>query len=282
MSATIRRSHFGALVTAAAAAALVPAFLVAPAQAAPPANDDISGATVVSATPGTWTTDTTEATADPTDGRHVGDHSVWFTFRSHRTGHFALTTAGSTYDTQLAVFAGPRRHRELVDWDRNSGPGSSAADRMRIHDGVRYWIAVSSQGSAGTGTAQLVIGKVAEPGMALANVEGAAGGVSGMLTVTADLTCTTQSMLYVYVRASQRVGDNVALGYADAGGFDCMPGTPIPLTMLIDSQTGWAFQPGQAVLSGAYEIWDGITWDYTTFDPITIDVVDAPLARHAR
>lgn len=282
-STTTRRPRLGVLISTAAAVALVPAFLVAPAQAEPPANDDISGATVVTTTPGTYSVDTTEATADRTDGRRVGAHSVWFTFRSDHTGRFALTTAGSSYDTQLAVFAGPRNHRRLVDADRNRGPGDSAAVRTRVHDGVKYWIAVSSQGpSPSSGTALLTIGQVANPGFELTNLEATSGSLSGRLTVTADVTCTTESLLYVYVRASQRVGDNVALGYWDAGGFDCRPDAPIPVTLEFDSVTGWAFQPGQAVLSGSYEIWDGITWDYTSFDPVVVDVVDAPLARQTR
>lgn len=278
MSATIRRSHFGTLITAAAAAALVPALLAAPAQAAPPANDDIAHAMLVTTTPGTWTTDTTEATSDPTDGRHVGGHSVWFRFRSDHTGRFALTTAGSTFNSQLAVFAGPRDDRRLVDWDRNGGPGLSAADRMRIRDGVTYWIAVSSQGTDG-GTAHLTIGRLGTPAVELTDVEGASGGVSGELVVTADLTCTRYAMLYGYVRASQRVGDNVALGYWELGEVQCGPDAPTTVTFVFDSQTGWAFQPGEAVLRGEMGVWNGITWTNTELAPITFPVVDAPLAR---
>lgn len=282
ITTTTRRTRLGLLATAAAALALVPAFLAAPAQADPPANDDIAHATVVTTDVGAYTTDTTEATADPTDGSRVGGHSVWFTFRADRSGRLAATTAGSSYDTKLTFFSGPRKARELVDWDRNTGPGYSASERLRIHEGVRYWIAVSSQGAqTGGGDALLTIGQVVGSGIELTDLAGEAGLVSGRLFVTGTLTCTTESTLYLYVRASQRVGDNVALGEWD-GGFDCRPDQPIPLSMSFDSFTGWAFQPGQVVLGGSYEYWDGITWDYTSLPVTTAPVVEAPNARRAQ
>ena len=282
-ASTTRGSRLGVLITWAAAVALVPAFLSTPAQAEPPVNDDIAGAVVVTTTPDVYTVDTTEATADPTDGRHVGDQSVWFRFTSDYAGRFALTTAGSSYNTNLAVFQGSRDSRTLLDWDNNGGPGSSAADSMRIREGQKYWIAISSGGPSPHvgGTAYLRIGKVAEPGLQVSNLQGASGVLSGNLVVTADLTCTTPSTVHVEGRVSQRIDDHVARGYFWFHTL-CGPDTPTPMKLVLDSETGWAFSPGTAILNGYWDIWDGISSGHGMFDALQVPVVDDPVGRQAR
>jgi hypothetical protein len=248
---------------AAGALALVAAILAAPTQAVPPANDDIAAAEPTTTDPSTVPVDTTEATADPTDGRCVGGQSVWFRFTAPATQRFRLTTAGSSYDTRIAVFRGPRNDRSLVDCDNNSGPGRTSADRMRVREGERYWIAVSSGGQSSVGgTALLTITDHAvEPGVDVEITSVESGAVSGRLFVNGTVECQTPSEVGVFVSVSQRVGDNVARGEGRRSRqCDSDPATdPQAWTVRIDSTTGWAFQPGEASVSMSARLWDGIS-----------------------
>jgi hypothetical protein len=248
-------------VTSAAAAAitaLAAALLGVPAHAAPPANDDIAGATPTTTSASTVTFDTTEATADPTDGRCVGDRSVWFRFVAPATSRFRLTTAGSSYDNRLAVFRGPRNSRSLVDCNNNGGPGRTAADSMRIREGEKYWIAISSCCEPGPGGSAVLTIKDHEGdhGVDL-QVEGAdAGAVSGRMFVFGSMTCATPSEVDVDAFASQRVGANVARGSGQRRNRLC-GSDPVTWRVALDSETGWAFQPGPVAVTVSARAWDG-------------------------
>ncbi len=250
--ASLAAATFGTLALAAAT-------LTAPAQAAPPPNDDIAGAIPTTTVASTVTFDTTEATADPTDGRCVGDKSVWFRFVAPATDRFRLTTAGSSYDNRLAVFRGPRNSRTLVDCDNNRGPGRTAADSMRIKEGEKYWIAISSCCEPGPGgSAVLTIrDHDADPGVDI-EVEGAeAGAVSGRLFVFGSMTCATPSEVDVYAFTSQRVGANVARGFGQRRNRLC-DSDPVTWRVSVDSETGWAFQSGPVAVTLSAALWDGI------------------------
>lgn len=246
------------LMTIAAALAALPA-LVAPAHAVPPDNDAIAGATVVPTDPSTREFDTTDATADPTDGRCVGERSVWFRFDASETRSMRMTTAGSDYDTRLAIFRGPRNHRSLVDCDNNSGPGNTSADQFRILAGERYWVAVSACCATHEGRdGVLTIGRFGTPGAEIVVTGARSGEVSGRLFVDGTITCLTPSEVFLRARASQRVDDAVARGTSFGRVREC-GSEPTEWTLRVDSETGWAFQPGPVAVTMTGLVWDGIS-----------------------
>jgi len=269
-----------ALVTTAAVLVSLPA-LASPAHAAPPANDAIRGAIVTTTDPSTVSFDTTEATADPDDGRCVGDRSVWFRFDATTTRSLRMTTAGSDFDTRLAIFRGTRNERRLVDCDNNNGPGRTSADRFRILEGQRYWVAVSSccEPHPG-GSATLTIGRFAEPGAEI-TVEGARSGeISGRLFVDGTIACDTPSEARLEVTVSQRVGDAVARGTAYRRLRRCDDGVR-DWTAGVDSETGWAFGPGPVSVRVNAYVYDGISSATATesASPVAVSDPDARVAR---
>lgn len=280
MLSSIRTPRPGVLAASVAAVALVPALLAAPAHAAPPPNDDITGATQVTTTPATYTVDTTEATADPSDGRDVGDHSVWFTVTPDRDMRLPITSSGSSYDTRLTVFTGSRAHRSLVTSDRYRGVGRAARVTFRARAAHRYWIALSSDGAAQRGgTAYLSVGRDRELGYELTDLAATTGGVSGLLVLTADATCTRPGALSMEAVVSQLVGDHVAQASAEMWDQPCWPDRPVGIRLTFSNQTGWAFQPGTAVLSGHFYVWDGIAYSHQPPPILPVPVTETPLAR---
>ena len=283
MLSSTRTPRPGVLAASAAAVALVPALLAAPAQAAPPPNDDITGATRVTTTPATFTVDTTEATADPSDGRGVGDHSVWFTVTPDQAMRLPITSSGSSYDTRLAVFTGTPAHRSLVTADRYRGVGRAATVSFRARAGHRYWVALSSDGVAQRGgTAYLSIGRDRALGYELSDLAATTGGVSGLLVLTADATCTRPGALSMEAVVSQLVGEHVAQASAEMWDQRCWPDRPVGITLTFSNQTGWAFQAGTAVLSGHSYVWDGIAYSDQPPPLLPVPVTDAPLGRTTR
>lgn len=134
-----------------AAATLALALPATPAHAAAPANDGIGRATVVGDLPWTTTQDTTEATASPRDPG-CGHATVWFAFTPPTNGSYDLDTAGSDYDTTLAVLTGPRRSPSLVACLDDTGQSLQAALRLELTGGTTYWIQAGQCCGAEPGT----------------------------------------------------------------------------------------------------------------------------------
>lgn len=250
------RPAWALMTTAAVLAALL--VTLAPAHAVPPANDAISGAIEIPTEPSTREFDTSEATADPADGECVGDKSVWFRFEATETRRMRMTTAGSDFNTRLAIFRGTRNQRELVDCDNNRGPGKTSAEQFRIRAGQRYWIAVSSCCEPDDGgNAVLTVGRVESPGAEVEIVGARAGGISGRLLVDGTITCATPSEVRLRVVASQRVDDAVARGTGFRRIRSCDEESS-DWTVRIDSETGWAFAPGPVSVAMRGSVYDGI------------------------
>ncbi|MFQ6100203.1 MAG: hypothetical protein ACE5OS_03060 [Anaerolineae bacterium] len=119
----------------------------------PPANDDFDDAFVISATPYTYTQDTSLATTAADDpvyqscgtgsgGRH--SHSVWYRFTPPVNGDLHLDTAGSDYDTVLAVWTGSRGSLSIEACDDDSGPGTQSSLDLTVIADTAYHIEVVS------------------------------------------------------------------------------------------------------------------------------------------
>ena len=73
------------------------------------ANDKFSIAQTLSSTSGTATgsnVGATKETAEPNHAGNAGGHSVWYVWQAPQTGIYTWDTAGSSFDTLLAVYTG--------------------------------------------------------------------------------------------------------------------------------------------------------------------------------
>ena len=78
--------------------------------AAVPANDNFASATVLTGTRVSRSTDSTNgATSEPGESAHAGvsnGGSIWYSWTPSVSGPVMVTTAGSNFDTVLAVYTG--------------------------------------------------------------------------------------------------------------------------------------------------------------------------------
>ena len=126
-----------------------------------PVNDNFNNASVISATPYTYSQDTSLATTaadDPvfqscgTGSGSVHSRSVWYRITPSTTGTLHVDTSGSGYDTVLAVWTGSRGSlvavacNDDVSWPADP---TSSAD-LNVVGGTTYHIEVVSF-SSGTG-----------------------------------------------------------------------------------------------------------------------------------
>jgi len=237
------------------------------AKAAPP-NDSIDSATRLGTPPASFVEDTSHATADATDGSCVEGASVWFRTRPAVTRRVRLSTLGSSYDTLLAVFEGPKADRKRIacvdDSFETDQAAFASARQVRLVAGTTYWIAVSACCSPTARGGQLVLTTwpPTSPGITAVVDSVETGTVSGQLLVSGTVTCLTPSEFEVDVTARQRVagGANVAQGEGYVDGV-CDTASTSPSTtwsIAVDSQTGWAFQTGTVRLTRNAFVSDGI------------------------
>jgi hypothetical protein len=135
---------------------------------AQPANDDLAAATEVDALPFTETVDTTDATVEP-DEPIEGDEfcppqgsTVWYAMTLDASQPVTMNTAGSDYDTTLAVYTGTDYgDLSLVGCNDDTFLGLQAALTIDAEAGVTYLIQVGSFGGDFGGLLQISID---EPG----------------------------------------------------------------------------------------------------------------------
>ncbi|MPZ70090.1 MAG: hypothetical protein GEU71_11260 [Actinobacteria bacterium] len=146
----MRRNPTGRLgwLAASVVATLIASTMVAPsAWAAPPSNDDVSGAKPVTQIPFTDTTDVTDATAEPGEDSlcGYGGHSVWYSYTPTENQKIVADTFGSDYDTNLGVFDGPPAQDTLFvcnrDWHSSQSRLSFDAE-----EGTTYYFMVTGNG----------------------------------------------------------------------------------------------------------------------------------------
>lgn len=118
-----------------------------------PANDDIGKAIVLAAGPGGTVTGTnvvaTRQTGEPDHARHAAGHSVWWQWKAPKQGGtLTVDTAGSGFDTVLAIYAGTKI-ATLAHQGSNDDDGTSAQSRVSIPvvPGTVYSIAVDGAAS---------------------------------------------------------------------------------------------------------------------------------------
>jgi hypothetical protein len=129
-----------------------------------PANDDFSAAQLLSGTEVVRVGDSSEgATKESGEPAHAGSSggaSIWYSWTAPSSGQAVVDTAGSSYDTLLAVYTGSSLG-SLTEIGSNDDvePGSDTSSRVSFEAvaGQTYKIAVDGfGGAAGTARLQLV------------------------------------------------------------------------------------------------------------------------------
>jgi len=116
-----------------------------------PPNDDFAAAAAIVGRSGRAQGSNIAASRETGEPRHgPGSRaSVWYRWRAPRSGFLRLVTAGSTFDTILAVYRGSRlRALRRLAADDDSGPGFASAVRIPVERGVAYRIAVDGFGGS--------------------------------------------------------------------------------------------------------------------------------------
>lgn len=271
------RRRFSVHVMAATSAALTVVVVApaVPAQAVPPSNDAATKAAVITTVPATILADTREATTDRVDRDCVFGRSVWYRYTPPTTSRVKMVTIGSSYDTVLAVYHG-RRAPSTLRACNDDAIGLASAVRPRLTAGQNYWIAVSSFGPRRPGPGGdlvLRVGHGGAPAIHLSVQRAEAGAISGRLRIHGTISCDTPSVVYGELEASQAVGQNVARGWGWLE-LDVCETEPTEWMVRVDSETGWAFQPGTVAADAYAEGYDGFSEVSTTVEanlPVIVD-----------
>jgi hypothetical protein len=236
-------------------------------------NDTESGAIEIGSLPFTHSMDTSGANAN---GPRIctTQASVFYRFRPDATSRVQVDLIGSGYTTTLGVYTRDAGEVQQVACDRYRF-GDAAGVRFRAQAGVTYFLMVGQCcGHRGSGGGPLVLTAGNVTNVALEFAFQVTGGTvdpaTGIATLTGTITCNERSIAYREASLRQlRQGIFVASGYF-AFSAVCTPDSS-EWSVEVDTGTGIAFGPGQALLRTWYEAgYDG--WrDYTS----TYDVPDA-------
>jgi hypothetical protein len=145
-------------------AAAMTLMAAAPALAAPPPNDDLANAQLLSGPLPTETAGTNvDATKEPGEPDHagfLGGASVWYSWSASVDGFVTVETCGSTFDTVLGVYAGDDyAHLTEQAGNDDGGCGVQSRETFRAQAGTTYRIAVDGYGGE---TGDIVL-RVREP-----------------------------------------------------------------------------------------------------------------------
>ncbi len=126
----------------------------------PPPNDQFASALTVPAGGGGLSGNNLEASAEagePLHAGYAGGRSVWWNWTAPSSGSVTISTAGSSFDTLLAVYTGDAVNAlTVVASDTNSGGQLTSAVRFATVAGTTYRIAVDGYGGA-TGNINLTV-----------------------------------------------------------------------------------------------------------------------------
>lgn len=174
-----------------------------------PVNDFFANAIPLTGSIGTNNFDNSNATketGEPNHAGNVGGKSVWWSYTSSSDGVLTLSTAGSTFDTLLAIYTGSDV-ASLIPVASNDGayPGAPAGDSLlnqAIHSNIVYHIAVDGyDGASGGGvltysfvpaTLVHVTGNATGSGTVQVATVNSAGGSSIQPSSSVDVAANTQ------------------------------------------------------------------------------------------
>jgi hypothetical protein len=120
----------------------------------PPVNDDFAAAFAVAGTSGSTNSYTIGASKEPGEPAHafdVGGHSVWYRWIAPLSGPVEFNTAGSTFDTTLAIYTGNIvTNLSLIAANDDDTAAGLHTSRLSFdaEAGVIYQIAIDGYGGA--------------------------------------------------------------------------------------------------------------------------------------
>ncbi|HEV8424339.1 MAG TPA: hypothetical protein VGS14_04010 [Actinomycetes bacterium] len=214
-------------ITVLLAAVVLMALQALPAIAAPPSNDTIGGATVVSLG-FSQTLDTTEATTDADDaqlnatcGAPATDASVWYSFTATADGGVVVDVSQSDYSAGVLVGVGTPGSLQTVA----CGPGTVGFGAAA---GTTYYIlAIDDQqdGGGNGGTLRISFNEAPPPPTVDITVDpvGRVDQQTGVAYLTGTYTCSSADFIDVFGEARQAVGRFViagSFGFFDEGTCD--------------------------------------------------------------
>ena len=125
----------------------------------PPLNDDFSAATPIAGAAGAIQGDTTGASKEGGEPAHAGDvggHSIWYLWRAPISGPVDFNTAGSEFDTTLAVYTGtaPGSLNPIAGNNDDAGGVMTSRVDFQAVEGTDYQIAIDGFGGV-SGKARL-------------------------------------------------------------------------------------------------------------------------------
>ena len=188
---------------------------VAPALAAPPANDTFGGATLAAAG-FSEVLNTSEATTDADDaqlntncGAPATDASVWYAFAGNDAG-VIIDVSSSDYSAGVAVGVGTQGNLQIV----TCGPGAVA---FFAGAGETYYVlAFDDQfdGAGNGGNLSISFNNVPPPPTIdfTVNSYGKFNSKTGTATISGTFTCSNGDFIDLFGDASQRVGRGSVLG----------------------------------------------------------------------
>ncbi len=162
-----------------------------------PANDNFASASGVTGTSWTRSGSSVNATAESGEPSHAGQApgcSVWYTWTAPAGGAATISTAGSSFDTVLAVYMGSAvgALTPVAANDNPANGGTAAAVSFQAVAGATYRIVVDGKG--GTSGSVALAGSVA--GATVSNdAFASAAGVSNSFAVTGSNVGATREAL---------------------------------------------------------------------------------------
>ena len=120
-----------------------------------PQNDNFANATAISGESGSLTASSANATheeGEPNHGASGASKSVWWKWTATSAGNMTITTAGSDFDTGLAVYTGSSvANLEKIKEDDDGAGNRCSSVTFSAVAGKTYYIAVAGyQGATGT------------------------------------------------------------------------------------------------------------------------------------
>ncbi len=166
-------------------------------QPPPPANDECSGAAVVTAGTPTTTGFNTTATTGASDVHScaTGGLGVWFAFTAPATSSWQIDTNGSAFDTLVSVFDGCGGNELACDDDSGAGVSSLVTVSLNAGQSVRILISAFGAGTGGNfslNIASIVSGACCNSvtGACALTSTGSAGCAAGTLYQGDNTVCT--------------------------------------------------------------------------------------------
>lgn len=227
----------------------------------PPPNDSLANATTLTLEPHTVRQNTTLATYDPTTDDGLActyGASVWYKMRPAVDRKVRLSTVGSSYDTVLGVYAGPRSSLANIACNDDAVVFQSAV-QVDLTAGTTYFVSISACCSPGAQGGPTVLNVVSSgpltASMALSEVT--TGSASGRAYVSGTRKCSRPAAMWIGATLSQRLGQQVARGSREIFVPFCR--WDAPFVVPVDSETALAFQSGPAVVTLTAAARDGFS-----------------------